>query len=326
MVSKNDLLKMYGQMVLGRLYMEKIVDCVKKGKLMGFFHLGLGQEAISAGILHVVGPNDYISPTHRQQTLLVNLLDTNKFTCELIGKHNGYCKGLGFEFHISSTERHLFPISAVLGSSVPMAVGAAMALKINKGKDAVICCFGEGAASEGNVHEAMNIASAYKLPVVFMIENNGWAISQPAGRQSAVADVASRAAGYNMPGVVVDGTDIQAITDVMQKAVEDARNCIPNIVEMKVVRWRGHFEGEPQLYRDLSEVEAARKNDCILKLAAVLTKEHGVSQAELDNIQKEAADKVEEAFAYAEKSPLPPAEEVLNINNVYATPLGGLSL
>lgn len=326
MVSKNDLVKMYSQMVLGRLYMEKIVTYVKQGKLIGFFHLGLGQEAISAGILNAVGPNDYIVPTHRQQTLLVNLLDTNKFTSELTGKSNGYCKGLGFEFHISSTENHLFPISAVLGSSIPMGVGAAMALKHDKRNGAVICCFGEGASSEGNVHEAMNIASAYKLPVVFMIENNGWAISQSADKQSAVKDVASRAAGYNMPGVVVDGTDARKVAEALQKAIEDARNFKPSIVEMKVVRWRGHFEGDPQVYRDLSEVETARKNDCILKLEAVLMEEYAVARQDLEKIQKEAAQKVEEAFAFAENSPLPTPAEILNPDYVYATPTGGLSL
>ncbi|MEA4906040.1 MAG: thiamine pyrophosphate-dependent dehydrogenase E1 component subunit alpha [Chloroflexi bacterium] len=326
MISKQELLKMYAQMVLGRLYMEKIVAFVKMGKLVGFFHLGLGQEAISAGILNAIGPDDYIVPTHRQQTLLVNLLDTDKFTCELIGRANGYCKGLGFEFHISNPEKHLFPISAVLGSSAPMGVGAAMALKLDGRHGAVICCFGEGASNEGNVHEAMNIASTYKLPVVFMIENNGWAISQPAERGSAVADIASRAAGYNMPGVVVDGTDACAVAEALQKAVAAARDCQPNVIEMKVVRWRGHFEGDPQVYRDLSEVDVARQNDCILKLDAVLVESYGVTREELDDVRTQAAGKVDAAFAYAESSPVPTAEEILNPEFVYATPSGGLAL
>ncbi len=313
-------------MLLGRLYMEKIAAFVKQGKLVGFFHLGLGQEAVSAGVLNAVGPNDYIVPTHRQQTLLINLLDINRFTCELTGKYNGYCKGLGFEFHTSSKEHRLFPISAVLGSSVPMGVGAAMALKLDKSDGVVVCCFGEGASSEGNVHEAMNIASISKLPVVFLIEDNGWAVSQSAARQSAVKDVATRAAGYGMPGVTVDGTDIQQVVEALRKAVADARIYKPSIVELKLMRWRGHFEGDSQVYRDLSEVEEAKKNDCIQKLEGILIKEHGLAKQDLDKMRQDAAQKVEDAFAFAEKSPFPPVEEILSINNVYAMPSGGLSL
>lgn len=322
--SNEELLKMYGQMVLGRRYVEKIVELVSKGKLVGFFHLGFGQEAIGVGINSAMGPEDYLVPTHRQQTVLVNRLDINKFTAELIGKATGYCKGKGFEFHISSPEHRLFPISAVLGSGGPLGVGAAMALRLDKKSGVVVCCCGEGAASEGNIHEAMNIASIFKLPIVFAIENNGWAISQPAARQYAASALSVRAAGYGMSGVTIDGNDLLTVRETIEKAIEAARNGKPNVVEMKATRWRGHFEGDPhQIYRDMKEIEEAKKDDCIIRYGNYLLEQKLLTEKDIAEISEKMRQKVEDAFAYAESSPYPTEEEILDHKQVYAGYFGG---
>jgi len=320
---KEELVKMYRQMVLGRKYVEKIVELVNQGKLVGFFHLGFGQEGIDIGIHNAMGPEDYLVPTHRQQPLLVNMLDINKFTAEILGRVNGYCRGQGFEFHTSSAEDRLFPISAILGSGGPLGVGAAMALKLNKSNGVVVCCCGDGTTSEGNMHEAMNMASVYKLPVVFMIENNGWAISQPLSKQSAVSDLSLRAAGYGMKGVTIDGNDMLQAREAMEKAIQMARNGQPNVVEMKVVRWRGHFEGDPQIYRDLKEVEEAKKEDCILRFEKLLVENNMLNQKEIEEIHNQMKQVVGDAFAYAFASPVPTAEEILDITQVYAGIPGG---
>lgn len=321
--SKDELTKMYEQMVLGRKYVEQIVTLVGQGKLMGFFHLGFGQEAIGVGIINALGNTDYLVPTHRQQTVLVNKLDINKFTAELLGKTAGYCRGKGFEFHISSTEERLFPVSAILGSGAPLGVGAAMALKLDRKDAVVVCCCGDGTTSEGNVHESMNLASVMKLPIVFLIENNGWAISQPVSRQCAVEDLSVRAAGYGMLGVTVDGTDVVKIRETLEDAIEKARNGEPNVVELKAVRWRGHFEGDPQVYRDLNEIEEAKKNDCIIRFENILTREKILTKDMIEKIHHKMQKTVEQAFSYAQECPPPTPEETLDLKQVYAGTIGG---
>lgn len=320
---KEELIKMYGQMVLGRKYVEKIVELINKGKLVGFFHLGFGQEAIGVGINNAMSDDDYLVPTHRQQTVLVNRLDINKFTAELLGKATGYCQGKGFEFHISSPEERLFPISAILASGAPLGVGAAMALKLDRKRGVVVCSLGDGTTSEGNIHEAMNLASVFRLPVVFAIENNGWAISQPVERQCAVSDLSVRAAGYGMSGVTIDGNDLLAVRETMEKAIEKARNGEPNVVEMKITRWRGHFEGDPQIYRDLKEVEEAKKEDCIIRYENYLLEQRILAKKDFDEISREMQQKVEKAFAYGDESPYPTPEEILDYKQVYAGFVGG---
>lgn len=321
--SNGELVKMYSQMVLGRKYLEQILDYIAKGKLAGFFHLSTGQESVSAGIINALGSNDYLLPTHRQQTVLVNKLDINKFTAELLGRTTGYCRGKGFEFHTSSKEEKLLPISAILASGGPIAAGVAMALKLDKKEGVVVACCGDGACSEGNMHEAINMASVFKLPMVFVIENNGWGISQPVSKQCGATDLSSRAAGYGMKGVTVDGTDVISVRETMEEAIELAKSGKPCIVELKVVRYRGHFEGDMQTYRDLNEVTEGKKNDCIIKLEKRLIADKILSVENVEQIAKDMQQRVEDAFAYAESCPLPDETESLDQKQVYVGLMGG---
>lgn len=320
--SKNELLKFYEQLVLGRKYEEKIISCLGKGKLQGFFHLGIGQEAAQVGVIDALGTNDYLVPTHRFHPGLANKLDLKKLTAELFGKSTGYNKGKAFTFHISSKEERILPVNGMLGAGIPEAVGFAWALKQDKKDSVVVCVLGDGAASEGNVHEGMNIAMLLNVPIVFYIENNGWAISNPVYEQTKVKDLSIRSVAYGMEGVTIDGNDVIAVKEAVEAAIAKARKGEPSIVEAKTYRFRGHFEGDPCFYRDNKEYEEALEKDCIKKMRNILV-EQGVTEKQFEEIAEKVQKRIDEAFEYAEKAPVPTLEETLDLDQVYATNLGG---
>jgi pyruvate dehydrogenase E1 component alpha subunit len=320
--SKGELLKLYEQLVRGRKYDEKIITLLGQGKLQGFFHLGIGQEAAQVGLINALGPNDYMVPTHRFHPGLVNKLDIKKMTAELLGRSSGYNKGNAFTFHISSKEERVLPVIGMLGAGVPIAVGYAWSLKMDKKDSVVVAVIGDGAASEGNVHEGMNIAANLNVPIVFYIENNGWAISNPFNEQTKVENLSERAAAYGMPGITIDGNDVIKVKETLEDAIDKARKGQPSIVEAKTYRWRGHFEGDPGFYRDAEELEIAHKKDCIKHMENLL-QEQGVSEEEFKEIAVKVQNEIDEAFDYAEKEPFPTKEEILNYDRVYATNLGG---
>ena len=321
----DEIVKMYSEMLLGRVYQEKMLERLADDNMTtGFYHLSIGTESLSIGILDAMKPCDYVVPNHRQQALLVNLLDIKKFTAELLGRATGYCHGKSFEFHIGSPEKHMLPNGALLGSGAPYSVGAALALKLDGKEGVVITCAGEGTTSEGNVHESMNLASVLNAPMVFVVENNGWAISQPASRQFAVENLSERAAGYGMQGVTVDGHDVFAVNEAMENAIALARKGEPNMVELKTVRRRGHFEGDPQKYRDdQNEVDASLENDCIKKVETMILEKGVRSEADLADIRAQRQKEVDEAFEYADAQPWPDEALTLDPHEVYANVPGG---
>lgn len=308
--------------MLGRKYEEKIISFLAKGKLQGFYHLGIGQEAAQVGVIDALGPNDYLVPTHRFHPGLANKLDLRKLTSELLGKSTGYNRGKAFTFHISSKEDRVLPVNGMLGAGIPEAVGFAWALKQDKKDAAVVCVLGDGAASEGNVHEGMNIASLLEIPIVFYIENNGWAISNPVYEQTKVEKLSDRSVAYAMEGVTIDGNDVIKVKETVAAAIAKAKKGQPSIVEAKTYRYRGHFEGDPCFYRDSKEYEEALEKDCIKKMKGILA-DKGVTEDEFEEIAGRVQEKIDAAFDYAEKAPLPTLEETMDLNQVYATNLGG---
>lgn len=321
--SNNELIKMYEGLVLGRKYEEYVLDLVNQGKLQGFFHLGIGQEGAQVGVISALSEKDYFSPTHRSHPALVNKLDLKKLTAELLGRVEGYNKGKAFTFHISSKKDKVLPVCGMLGAGVPVSTGTAWALKQDKNNSVVVCVLGDGTISEGNVHEGMNIASLLKLPIVYVIENNGYAISQPASRQVNVENLSTIATAFGMEGVTVDGNDVIAVREAIEEALEKARNFEPSIVELKTYRWRAHFEGDPCLYRTQEEVEEAMKNCPIKKLEKTLLDSNIISEEQIKEIDEEIFNKIKEAFDYAMQLPLPTIEDTLDIDAVYSTKLGG---
>ncbi|MFZ5974242.1 MAG: thiamine pyrophosphate-dependent dehydrogenase E1 component subunit alpha [Bacillota bacterium] len=321
--SKEQLVKMYEQMVLGRKYEEKVLELVNKGVLQGFFHLSIGQEAAQVGAVAAMGPDDYLVPTHRFHPGLANRMDIRELTAELLGKITGSCKGKAFTFHISSTKDRILAVNGMLGAGIPNAVGYAWALKQDKTGSVVLCVIGDGATSEGDVYEGMNLAALFKCPIVFFIENNGWGISTPVSKASCLENLSDKSKAYGMPGMTVDGDDVIAVREAVEKAIELARTGQPCIVEAKTCRWRGHFEGDPALYRDPAEVERAMKNDPIIRLENSLISGGYASKADLNGIEAEVDKLIDETFDYALKSPLPTPEETLDYDQVYASNLGG---
>lgn len=318
-----ELVKMYEQLVLGRKYEEKILELVNQGKLQGFFHLAIGQEAVGVGVVNALGSNDYLVPTHRFHPGLVTKLDINKLTAELLGKSNGYNGGKAFTFHISSKEEHVLPVNGMLGAGIPTAVGYAWALKQNNQDSVVVCVLGDGAASEGNVHEGMNMATLFEVPIVFVIENNMWAISNHFSKQTVIPKLSLRGTAYGMSGVTVDGNDVVTVRKTVEDAIKKARNGHPSIVELMTYRWRGHFEGDPVTYRDPKEFEQAKKLCPLKNLEKKLLDKNAITHEDIEKISSRVEKRINEAFEYAENSPLPTPEETLDLNMVYATNLGG---
>lgn len=328
MYSNEEIIKMYSQMLYGRIYQDVILERFTLGKMTkGFYHMSNGVEAYSIGILNALGPEDYMLPHHRQHALLLAKLDPKLFTAELLGRVTGYGKGKSYEFHLGNPELKMLPNGAILGSHGPYSVGVALKLKLDKINGAVVTCCGEGTISEGNMHESMNLASVLKVPIVFVYDNNGWAISQPARRQFAVENIADRAPAYNMPARIVDGYDVIAVRRTMEEALAEARQGKPNIVEVKTVRPRGHFEGDMQKYRDDAEaLEAAKNNDSLVRAEKLIIEKGIMSSEEIIALRAKTREAVEEAFAFAEEQPFPDEAETLDPRQVYANVPGGAVL
>lgn len=326
--SKSELRRMYELLVQGRKYEEKVLQWVNQGKVQGFFHLALGQEAAQIGMVCALGPDDYILPTHRFHPGLTVREDLKALTAELLGKSSGTCRGKAFTFHYSNKANKILPVSAdgMLGVGAPTSVGYAWALKADNKEGVVVTVAGDGTCGEGNVHEAMNIAGILKVPIIFYIENNGWAISNPLSNNNAVSQLSLRAAGYDMPAINCDGNDIISVRNAMEEALDMARKNQPVVVEAVTHRWRGHFEGDPQVYRDPSDIKEAQKHDCVKNFEKVILDQNVATKNELDEIAADVQKRIDEAFEYAEKCKLPTLEETLDFDQVYASNLGGALL
>jgi acetoin:2,6-dichlorophenolindophenol oxidoreductase subunit alpha len=307
------LLAMYTNMVTIRNFETRASELFAQGKLPGFVHLYIGEEAVATGVCAHLKAGDYITSTHRGHGHVISKggkLDL--MMAELYGKKTGYCKGKGGSMHIADVDLGILGANGIVGGGPPIATGAAFAIKYEGLDNVAVCFFGDGASNQGTFHEGLNMSSVWKLPVVFVCENNLYGISLNQAGHQAVSDVADRAAAYDIPGVVVDGNDVMAVYEAAGEAVKRARaGQGPSLVECKTYRHRGHFEGDPTTYRPKAELEAWLKKDPIPRFEAYL-KSAGVSDAQLAEIKKGVSDKVEAAVKFAEESPFPGPEEVLD--------------
>lgn len=324
--SREQLKQMYEQMIIGRKFEEKALSLVTKGISKGFYHLAIGQEAAQIGAVSAMGPDDYLSPTHRFHPGLINRMNKKEMVAEFLGKAAGICHGKAFTFHIGSVKDKILPLNGMLGATLPTAVGCAWALKQDKKDSVVLCAIGDGATAEGDVHEAMNMASILKCPIVFFIENNKWGVSTPVRKASALENLSDRAKAYNMPGITVDGNDVLQVREAVDKAIAMAREGQPSIVEAKTFRWRGHFEGDPCVYWDeeyKKELAEAMENCPIKRYEKYLLDNKYMTQNEFNEINEKAQMTIDEIFDYALNCPDPSREETLDYDQVYATNLGG---
>lgn len=301
MIEKERLISIYSTMNEIRKFEEKALSLFEQNKLRGSVHLYIGEEASAATVCSHLRDIDYITSTHRGHGhCIAKGADLGKAMAELMGRETGYCRGRGGSMHIADFTKGNLGANAIVGAGMPIAVGGALAAKM-KGTDQIaVTFFGDGASNQGIFHESLNLAAVWKLPVIFICENNGYGISVPLRESTSVEDIYVRSEGYNMPGYCVDGNDVLAIDEVMKKAVKRAKDGEgPTFIEMKTYRWLGHWTGDPQPYRTKEEV-AEWKAKCPIKRLRNYMIENGISTEEdLDKLEREAELAVEEGTKFA---------------------------
>ena len=312
-LTDKDLLQMYRWMVLDRVFEEKTVALLKLGKLVGFHHPNIGQEAVDVGTCYGLRKDDTIMPTHRGKgKYLMKGVDIKIMMAGMFGRKNGCGKGRGPASHSGDNSIGLLAGTGLIGSGIPISTGAALAMKLQKKDSVAIHFFGDGASNRGDFHESLNIAGAMKLPVVYVCDNNCYAMSVPATCSMAIEDIAIRAAGYGFPGVVVDGNDLLAVYQATQQAINRARKGDgPTLIECKTYRWLGHNFNDPELYRKAEEKEVW-KQKCPVKRFEESLKGRGLlDEAKVKDVYRGVNDEIEEAVRFAEASPLPSPEDTL---------------
>ena len=314
-IEKKTLLELYATMLTIRHFEDRVVDLYARGLVPGLAHLYLGEEAIAAGVCAGLREEDYITSTHRGHGhVIAKGADLKPMMAELFGKRAGYCKGKGGSMHISDMEIGILGANGIAGGGLPIAVGAGMSAKWRGTDQVTVCFFGDDASNSGTFHESLNLASLYRLSVIFVCENNLYGISVGQDKQRLLRDIALRAANYDMPGVVVDGNDVLEVYHASMKALKRGRAGEgPSLIECKTYRWRGHHEGDPnqgRRYRTTEEIESWKKKDPIERLAKKLIADKIITKKKMDALKKRVLREIEEAIAYANESEFPALEEM----------------
>jgi TPP-dependent pyruvate/acetoin dehydrogenase alpha subunit len=314
------LLWIYERMGLIRQFEERLKLLVERGLPVGSTHYYIGEEAVAVGVCAALDESDWIASTHRGHGhCIAKGVEVAPMMAELFGKVTGTNRGKGGSMHITDISKGMLGVNPILGMGTPHAVGAAISARVRKTGQIVATFFGDGAASIGAVHESMNMASIWKLPVIFVCENNGYAQSTPVEYAVSVKDIAIRGASYNMPGVVVDGQDVFAVWEATAEAVRRARaGDGPSLIECKTYRYFGHHAGDnPRSYRFEDEETLARSRDCLERFRARVVENNLLTVAELDAADALNQTRIDEAVAFAEASPLPDPAELTT--DVYST-------
>lgn len=310
-LARETLVEMYRTMRQIRAFEERVGELYLQGRIWGAVHLYTGEEAMAVGACFALRPDDYVTSTHRGHGhCIAKGGDIRRMMAEIYGRATGYCKGKGGSMHIADVDAGILGANAIVGDGIGIAVGAALGSRI-KGTDQVsLAFFGDGAVSAGIFHEAVNLAAVLTLPVVFVCENNQYAVSTSISYASPVARVADRAAAYGIPSCTIDGNDVLAVYEAAREAVETARQGSgPTLIEGLTYRWEGHYKGDPEVYRSPVEIAEWRENrDPIQRFAAYLIDQDVLTSGQIDSIDAEIQAQVEDAVAYAEGSPDPVLE------------------
>jgi TPP-dependent pyruvate/acetoin dehydrogenase alpha subunit len=306
------------QMLRIRSFEGRVLELFAEGLVRGSAHPYIGQEAIAVGVCDALEPTDYITSTHRGHGhCIAKGLELRPMMSEITGRSNGYCRGKGGSMHITALAHGMLGADAIVAGSLAIAVGAAYGLRLQGHEAVTVAFFGDGASNQGIFHEAANLAAVLKAPVVFVCENNRWAISTPVEQSTAVPDIAARAAGYGFPGEVVDGNDVLAVREAAERAVARARSGNgPTLIEAKTFRITPHSAATPQDDRDPEVLDAWRRRDPIDRLRALLSDTHGVERGRLEELAAQAAHEVADAVDHALASPHPDPSEAYD--DVYA--------
>jgi len=315
---KEKLVNIYRKMLEIRNFEDKLFHLFLKGGMPGTIHQYTGQEAVATGVCSNLRKDDLVLSTHRGHGhYIAKGGSLNKAMAELFGKREGLCKGFGGSMHLTDVEIGFLGCNPIVGANIPIAAGVGLAIKLKKTDQVVACFFGDGATNTGAFHEGINLAAIWKLPVIFVCENNFYAVSTHISKVMLVKDVASRACAYGIPGVVVDGNDVIEVYRVTCEAVKRARGGGgPTFIECKTYRYRGHSRLEPAKYRPQRELEEWLKRDPISRLKKRLIESGALTREEADTIEKEVLNEIEDAVKFAISSPLTDPANVMQ--NVYA--------
>lgn len=302
------LKQMYYDMNLIRRFEEKVDEHSKKGNIPGFIHLSIGQEACQTGVMHVLKETDYKFPDHRSHGIcLLSGSPKEKVMAEIFAKKTGLCEGKGGSMHIADVEVRNMGNNAIEGSITATGLGTAYASKYRGENNVTAVFIGDGTCGRGELHESMNMAANLKVPLIYVLVNNGYAISTRSEEAHSYPEhLSDRAAGYDMPSEVVEGNDVEKVYNAMDRAVKRARNGEgPSMIELLTYRWQGHFSGDPASYRPEDEVEKWKKEKCPIKNLRNKLEKKGVQAETLDKLEEDALKEVEEMVEFALNSPEP---------------------
>lgn len=311
-------LDLHYSMLRVRRVEERLLQVFSDGKIPGFIHVSIGQEAVAAGVCSCLTPADTIFTTHRGHGhTLAKGMELKPFMAEIFGRANGACHGNSGSMHVASSEAGVGGANGIVGAGLPISIGTAFASAF-KGEDEVTAVFfGDGASNQGTFHESLNLAALWNLPVIFVCENNGWAQFSSQKAYMKVDSIARRADSYGMPGEMVDGDDVLQVREGMRRAAARARAGEgPTLLECKTYRWFGHYAGDPQKYRPADNLEQARKVDCIANFEKFLIDSSFADRETLDAVDTRLRTEIDEAIAYAEAAPAAAKGQFLN--DVYA--------
>lgn len=317
-MNKEKLLQMYYEMVLIRRVEERGAELYQAGKIGGFMHLYIGQEAVSTGLIAAREPRDRVITAYRDHGVAINCgISANEVMAELLGKITGTSKGKGGSMHMASVEKNMWGGHAIVGGHLPIAAGLALGDQYAGNDNITICMFGDGATNIGYFHEALNLAKTWNLRVLWVCENNQYGMGTAVERASAVDEIRQKAEGYGMKNERVDGMDVMKVHEAAQKAMQYIRETgQPYLLEAVTYRFRGHSMGDPERYRKQEEVKKWQENDPIGIFRAYLTANNAATEAELDALDEKAQAETDKAVEFAEASPEPGMEELFK--DIYA--------
>lgn len=313
----SDLLDLYERMTLIRQVELALSRLFADGEVPGFIHLSVGQEAIATGVGSVLRPIDTLASTHRGHGhALAKGVDLDQFFLELMGREDGMCKGRGGSMHVANMSIGMLGANAIVGAGIPIALGSALAHQVRKTEAVAVAFFGDGAMAEGVLHESLNMASLWKLPMLFVCENNGWGEFSPTSKQF-VGTLDKIAAAFDIPYAQADGRDVLEVANIAEQSVSAVRfGQGPRVLEFPVHRFHGHYEGDPQKYRDSDEVDALPEHDPLTRFEHVM-EQRGVEAAKIKEVRQQVATRIDESIADARQGSKPDFEQ--SLGEVYTT-------
>lgn len=314
-------LNFYRQMYRIRRFEEVAIDQFRRDKIYGLLHSYIGEEPVAVGVEAHLGPEDYITGTHRSHGhALAKGMRMDRMMAELFGRRTGYNKGKGGSMHIADLSRGMLSANGIVGGGIGIALGAAFSAKYRKTDNVAVTFFGDGAINRGSFHEAVNMAAIWDLPCIFVIENNGWAITMPSTRSARVDDLSQRACGYGIPGVSVDGTQVEEVYRAAGEAIDRARKGDgPTLLVCRTTRHKGHQEGDTQDYRPPEELKANQAKDGLKEYRQFLLDKKIASEQEISALEQAVEQELVEAVEFANNSPMPEPQEALE--DVYGATL-----